>query len=76
MRSGGEVLGVGRARRLEEQVPCGHDAAADDDDLRVDVLPQRDDAPDMVYAMNLGLALPGVAGDRVVLVPRRVRLTP
>ncbi|VXB95788.1 dimethylarginine dimethylaminohydrolase family protein [Nocardioides sp. AX2bis] len=34
---------------------------------RVDVLPQRDDAPDMVYAMNLGLALPGPAGDRVVL---------
>lgn len=36
---------------------------------RVDVLPQRADSPDMVYAMNLGLALsrPDGAADRVVL---------
>ncbi len=33
---------------------------------RVDVLPQRADAPDMVYAMNLGLGVvrPGPEGDR------------
>jgi len=34
---------------------------------RVDVVGQREDAPDMVYAMNLGLALPGPADDRVVM---------
>ena len=33
----------------------------------VDVLPQRPDAPDMVYAMNLGLALQTGSGPRVVL---------
>jgi N-dimethylarginine dimethylaminohydrolase len=33
----------------------------------VDVLPQRPDAPDMVYAMNLGLFLEDAAGGRVVL---------
>jgi N-dimethylarginine dimethylaminohydrolase len=34
---------------------------------RVEVLPQRPDAPDMVYAMNLGLFLEDEGGDRVVL---------
>jgi N-dimethylarginine dimethylaminohydrolase len=34
---------------------------------RVDVLGQRGDAPDMVYAMNLGLALVGSSGPAVVL---------
>ena len=34
---------------------------------RVDVIPQRPDAPDMVYAMNLGLALVRPAGPHVVL---------
>lgn len=34
---------------------------------RVDVLPQRADAPDMVFAMNLGLALRRPAGPHVVL---------
>jgi N-dimethylarginine dimethylaminohydrolase len=33
----------------------------------VEVLAQRPDAPDMVYAMNLGLALEGAAGPEVVL---------
>src|SRR5690242_6986639 len=33
----------------------------------VEVLPQRADAPDMVYAMNLGFALVGPAGPEVVL---------
>lgn len=33
----------------------------------VEVLAQRADAPDMVYAMNLGLALEGVDGPEVVL---------
>src|SRR5690242_10580005 len=33
----------------------------------VDVLAQRPDAPDMVYAMNLGLALEGPRGPEVVL---------
>jgi N-dimethylarginine dimethylaminohydrolase len=34
---------------------------------KVEVLPQRADAPDMVYAMNLGLALEGPAGAELVL---------
>jgi len=34
---------------------------------RVDVIEQRPDAPDMVYAMNLGLALARPAGPHVVL---------
>ncbi|MCD4523902.1 dimethylarginine dimethylaminohydrolase family protein [Nocardioides sp. cx-173] len=35
---------------------------------RIDVLPQREDAPDMVYAMNLGLALLRTAGDPHVVM--------
>jgi N-dimethylarginine dimethylaminohydrolase len=35
---------------------------------RVDVLPQRADAPDMVYAMNLGLAVRRPAGDPHVVL--------
>lgn len=35
---------------------------------RVDVLPQRPDAPDMVYAMNLGLGVEDEAGRRRVLM--------
>ena len=35
---------------------------------RVDVLAQREDAPDMVYAMNLGLALRTVDGGRRVVL--------
>jgi N-dimethylarginine dimethylaminohydrolase len=34
---------------------------------RVDVIPQRADAPDMVYAMNLGLGLVAATGPHVVL---------
>ncbi len=34
---------------------------------RVDVLAQREDAPDMVYAMNLGLAVQDPGGARVVV---------
>ena len=34
----------------------------------VDVLPQRPDAPDMVYAMNLGLALERADGERHVVL--------
>jgi len=34
---------------------------------RVEVIPQRADAPDMVYAMNLGLGLIGPAGPQVLL---------
>jgi N-dimethylarginine dimethylaminohydrolase len=34
----------------------------------VDVLPQRPDAPDMVYAMNLGLGLVGATGDPHVVM--------
>jgi N-dimethylarginine dimethylaminohydrolase len=33
----------------------------------VDVLPQRPDSPDMVYAMNLGLAVSGAGGTRAVM---------
>eukprot|EP01032_Pedospumella_encystans_P003397 gene3397-4011_t len=43
---------------------------------RVDVLPQREDAPDMVYAMNLGLGLvrPGPGGrDRRHVVMSHMR---
>lgn len=40
---------------------------------RVDVLEQRPDAPDMVYAMNLGLALTDAAGPRVGLSHMRFR---
>jgi len=47
---------------------------------RVDVLPQRPDAPDMVFAMNLGLGLAGPAGPQVVLshmrYPQRRMETP
>ncbi|WP_240340417.1 dimethylarginine dimethylaminohydrolase family protein [Nocardioides sp. SYSU D00038] len=47
----------------------------------VDVLPQRPDAPDMVYAMNLGLAVAGPGGDRRVVLshmrhPQRRMETP
>jgi N-dimethylarginine dimethylaminohydrolase len=34
---------------------------------QVDILEQRLDSPDMVYAMNLGLAVTSAAGDRVVM---------
>jgi N-dimethylarginine dimethylaminohydrolase len=34
---------------------------------QVDVLPQRPDAPDMVYAMNLGLVVNQPSGERVVM---------
>ena len=47
---------------------------------RVDVIQQRPDAPDMVYAMNLGLGLAGPAGPRVVMshmrYPQRRMETP
>ncbi len=47
---------------------------------RVDVVQQRPDAPDMVYAMNLGLGLVGPAGPRVVMshmrYPQRRMETP
>ncbi|HET9419586.1 MAG TPA: arginine deiminase family protein [Nocardioides sp.] len=47
---------------------------------RVDVIEQRPDAPDMVYAMNLGLGLAGPTGPRVVLshmrYPQRRMETP
>ena len=42
-------------------------AAIDDAGGRVEVLPQRPDAPDMVYAMNLGLPLVGPSGPVAVL---------
>jgi N-dimethylarginine dimethylaminohydrolase len=46
----------------------------------VEVLPSRSDAPDMVYAMNLGLALSGPQGQRVMLshmrYPQRRMETP
>ena len=47
---------------------------------RVDVIEQRPDAPDMVYAMNLGLGLVGPAGPHLVLshmrYPQRRMETP
>jgi N-dimethylarginine dimethylaminohydrolase len=47
---------------------------------RVDVVQQRADAPDMVYAMNLGLGLAGPAGPRMVMshmrYPQRRMETP
>ena len=48
---------------------------------RVDVVPQRDDAPDMVYAMNLGLGLRRPTGDQHVVLshmryPQRRMETP
>jgi N-dimethylarginine dimethylaminohydrolase len=47
---------------------------------RVDVIEQRPDAPDMVYAMNLGLGLIGPTGQRLVLshmrYPQRRMETP
>lgn len=47
---------------------------------RVDVIEQRPDAPDMVYAMNLGLGLVGPTGQRLVLshmrYPQRRMETP
>ncbi|MBW8751913.1 MAG: amidinotransferase, partial [Propionibacteriales bacterium] len=42
-------------------------AAIGDAGGRVEVLPQRPDAPDMVYAMNLGLPLVGPSGPVAVL---------
>ncbi len=48
---------------------------------RVDVVPQRSDAPDMVFAMNLGLGLRRPSGDRHVVLshmryPQRRMETP
>jgi N-dimethylarginine dimethylaminohydrolase len=54
---------LGAARLEWDQIVAAITAAGGE----VEVLAQRADAPDMVYAMNLGLALEGPGGPQVVL---------